>query len=41
MPQVDLGVEYMYTKRTVQGATATVGSSGVGHRLEVESVFKF
>jgi Porin subfamily len=36
VPQVDLGVEYDYARRTVQS-----GLSGNLHRLEVESVFKF
>jgi hypothetical protein len=41
VPQVDLGIEYIYEKRNVQAASGTVGSSGTGHRIEVESVFKF
>ncbi len=36
VPQVDLGVEYDYARRTVQS-----GLSGNLHRVEVESVFKF
>jgi hypothetical protein len=36
VPQVDLGAEYIYARRTVQ-----TGASGNLHRVEIESVFKF
>jgi len=36
VPQVDLGAEYIYARRTVQ-----TGGSGNLHRVEIESVFKF
>jgi hypothetical protein len=36
VPQVDLGAEYIYARRTVQS-----GNSGNLHRVEIESVFKF
>jgi hypothetical protein len=41
VPQVDLGVEYIYEKRNVQAANGATGSTGTGHRIEIESVFKF
>jgi hypothetical protein len=36
VPQVDLGAEYIYARRTVQ-----TGNAGNLHRVEIESVFKF
>jgi hypothetical protein len=41
VPQVDLGIEYDYVRRTTQSANGAVQNVGNVHRLEVESVFKF
>jgi hypothetical protein len=41
VPQVDLGVEYIWARRVTAASTATVADTGTLNRVEVESVFKF
>jgi hypothetical protein len=41
VPQVDLGVEYVWARRVTAASTATTSDTGTLNRFEVESVFKF
>ena len=41
VPQVDLGIEYVWARRVTAASAGAVGDSGTLNRLEVESVFKF
>jgi hypothetical protein len=41
VPQVDLGIEYQWARKTTWASTATVSDHGSENRIEAETVFKF
>ena len=41
VPQVDIGLEYIYVHRVTAAPNGAVGSSGQLNRIEAETVFKF